>query len=62
MIAGGAIEGYTSVLTTTIAVQTSMGNFEEALVLGLVLISLTLLTAILIKSLSKILAGAFHYE
>lgn len=62
MIAGGAIEGYTSVLTTTIAVQTSMGNFEEALVLGLILISLTLLTAILIKSLSKILAGAFHYE
>gem|GEM_PF-552780 len=55
MIAGGAIEGYTSVLTTTIAIQTSMGNFEEALLLGLILISVTLFTAILTRLLSKLL-------
>ena len=55
MIAGGAIEGYTSVLTTTIAIQTSMGNFEEALLLGLILISITLSTGILIKLLNRLL-------
>lgn len=42
MIVGGNIEGYTSVLTTSIMVSTRSGNFELALWLSLVLLLLCL--------------------
>lgn len=42
MIVGGNIEGYTSVLTTSIMVSTRSGNFELALWLSMILLSLCL--------------------
>jgi tungstate transport system permease protein len=43
LIVGGNIAGYTRVMTTTIALETDKGNFELAVVLGAVLLSLSLL-------------------
>lgn len=43
LMVGGNIREHTRVMTTTIALQTSMGNFEPALSLGIVLIFLALL-------------------
>ena len=40
MIVGGNIEGYTRVMTTAIALETSKGNLALAIGLGLVLISI----------------------
>ena len=42
MIVGGNIEGFTRVMTTTIALETSKGNLPLAIGLGMVLIALTL--------------------
>lgn len=41
MLVGGNIEGQTRVLTTAIVLETRQGNFELALALGAVLLSLT---------------------
>jgi tungstate transport system permease protein len=43
MIVGGNIDGFTRVMTTTIALETSKGNLPLAIGLGLVLISVVLL-------------------
>jgi tungstate transport system permease protein len=43
MIVGGNIEGFTRVMTTTIALETSKGNLRLAMALGLVLIALVTL-------------------
>lgn len=42
MIVGGNIDGFTRVMTTTIALETSKGNLQLAIGLGLVLITLTM--------------------
>lgn len=42
-LVGGDIEGYTRVLTTAIVLETRKGNFDMALALGLVLLSLSYL-------------------
>lgn len=42
LIVGGNIAGYTRVMTTTIALETDKGNFELALALGIILLSLSL--------------------
>lgn len=42
MMIGGNIRGYTRVLTTAIALETSMGNLEISIALGLILISIAL--------------------
>jgi tungstate transport system permease protein len=42
MIVGGNIDGFTRVMTTTIALETSKGNLPLAISLGLVLISIIL--------------------
>ena len=39
MVVGGNIEGYTRVMTTTIALETSKGDLPLALALGLVLLA-----------------------
>lgn len=41
MLVGGNIEGKTRVLTTAIVLETRQGHFEQAIALGLVLLSLT---------------------
>lgn len=43
LIVGGNIAGYTRVMTTTIALETDKGNFELALALGVIMLSLSLL-------------------
>jgi tungstate transport system permease protein len=42
MVVGGNIDGYTRVMTTTIALETSKGNLALAISLGLVLIGIIL--------------------
>jgi len=41
LIVGGNIAGYTRVMTTTIALETDKGNFELALALGIILLTLS---------------------
>ena len=43
LLVGGNIAGYTRVMTTTIALETDKGNFELALALGIILLSISLL-------------------
>jgi tungstate transport system permease protein len=43
MMVGGNLLGYTRVMTTTIALDTSRGDFELAIALGLVLILISFL-------------------
>ena len=43
LIVGGNIAGYTRVMTTAIALETDKGNFELAVALGIILITISLL-------------------
>ena len=43
LIVGGNIAGFTRVMTTTIAMETDKGNFELALALGIILLTISLL-------------------
>jgi tungstate transport system permease protein len=49
MMIGGNIRGYTRVLTTAIALETSKGDLELSLALGIILISLSLLVSLLLS-------------
>jgi tungstate transport system permease protein len=49
MIAGGNIRGYTEVLTTAIAYESSDGNFEMALALGIILLCVALVMAVMVN-------------
>ena len=42
MIVGGNIENYTRVMTSSIALETRMGNLNYAMALGIVLIIITI--------------------
>ena len=42
LIVGGNIAGYTRVMTTTIALETDKGNFELAIALGIILLTISL--------------------
>lgn len=53
LIVGGGIEGYTNVLTTAIAIQTSLGNYEYAIQLGLILVSITVSLVVVLKLLGE---------
>jgi len=53
LIVGGGIEGYTSVLTTAIAVRTSIGDYEVAIQIGLVLLSITISLALMLKAFGE---------
>jgi tungstate transport system permease protein len=48
MVVGGNIEGFTRVMTTSIALETSKGDLPLALALGIVLLGVVLLLNILI--------------
>ena len=54
MIVGGNINHFTRVMTTSIAFETSKGSIELAVALGLILISISFIITLLIKSLRKI--------
>jgi len=49
MMIGGNIRGYTRVLTTAIALETSMGNLELSIALGIILISISLAINLLLN-------------
>ncbi len=53
IIVGGNINGFTRVMTTTIALETSKGNLELALALGAILILIALAVNILFQSLKR---------
>ena len=54
MIVGGNINHFTRVMTTAIAFETSRGSIELAVALGSILLLISLLITLLIKSLRKI--------
>ncbi len=53
LIVGGNIAGYTRVMTTTIALETDKGNFELALALGIILLTLSLIVNIVLHLIQK---------
>ena len=53
MVVGGNIEGFTRVMTTSIALETSKGDLPLALALGLVLLGVVLLLNVLIALLRR---------
>ena len=53
IIVGGNINGLTRVMTTTIALETSKGNLELAMALGIILILLAVIVNIFIHSLKS---------
>ncbi|GAB4204924.1 MAG: ABC transporter permease [Tibeticola sp.] len=53
MIVGGNIEGYTRVMTTAIALETSKGDLPLALALGLILLVVVLLLNALVAALRR---------
>ena len=53
MVVGGNIEGFTRVMTTSIALETSKGDLPLALALGLVLLGVVLLLNVFIALLRR---------
>jgi len=53
MVVGGNIEGFTRVMTTAIALETSKGDLPLALALGFVLMSVVLLLNVCISGLRR---------
>ncbi len=53
MVVGGNIEGFTRVMTTSIALETSKGDLPLALALGFVLMSVVLLLNVCISALRR---------
>lgn len=53
IIVGGNIRGYTRTLTTAMSLETSVGNFELAIALGIILVSLALTVNILVSRLQN---------
>jgi tungstate transport system permease protein len=53
LIVGGNIAGYTRVMTTTIALETDKGNFELALALGIILLTISLIINVALHMIQK---------
>jgi tungstate transport system permease protein len=53
LMVGGNVEGYTRVMTTAIALETSRGDFELALALGIVLLFLSLVVNLALRAVQK---------
>lgn len=53
LMVGGNVEGYTRVMTTAIALETSRGDFELALALGIVLLLLSLVVNLALRAVQK---------
>jgi len=53
MLVGGNIEGKTRTLTTAIVLETGKGNFDLAIALGLVLLSLSFISNVLMLYLQE---------
>jgi tungstate transport system permease protein len=53
LMVGGNIKGYTRVLTTTISLETSKGDVELSIALGIILILMALLVNIILNRLQQ---------
>jgi tungstate transport system permease protein len=53
MMVGGNIEGYTRTMTTAIALETSKGEFETGLALGLLLLAIAFLINFILSCLQQ---------
>jgi tungstate transport system permease protein len=53
MVVGGNLEGFTRVMTTAIALETSKGDLPLALALGLVLLTVVLMLNALLAGLAR---------
>lgn len=53
MMLGGNIAGYTRTMTTAIALETSKGEFELALALGMILLAIAFILNFLLSALNK---------
>ena len=53
MIVGGNIDHYTRVMTTAIALETSVGNLQKATSLGLILVLISMITYSIIYKFNK---------
>lgn len=53
MLVGGNIRGTTRVMTTYIALSTSMGDFDESLMIAAILLTISIVTTVLIKRLQR---------
>ncbi len=53
MMIGGNIRGYTRVLTMTIVLESSMGNLELSMALGIILISVSLAINLLLNRFQR---------
>ena len=53
MMVGGNIQGKTRVMTTYIATETGKGNFQEALILGLILLVIAFIVNLLLQYLRR---------
>ena len=58
MVVGGNIVGFTRVMTTAIALETSKGDLPLALGLGLVLLAVVLLLNALVAGVRAVLGGS----
>ena len=54
LIVGGNIRGYTRVLTTAIALEVSKGEFEKAIALGTVLVTITIAISVVLRLLKRL--------
>lgn len=55
MLVGGNIRGTTRVMTTYIALSTSMGDFDESLVIAGVLLTISTISTVIIKKIQSII-------
>ncbi len=53
LIVGGNIAGFTRVMTTTIALETDKGNFDLALALGIILLTISMVINFALHALQK---------
>ena len=60
MVVGGNIDGFTRVMTTSIALETSKGDLPLALALGILLLAVVLLLNVLIALVRYWLASVRH--
>ncbi|MDZ4246711.1 MAG: ABC transporter permease, partial [Dehalococcoidia bacterium] len=54
IMVGGNIRGYTRTLTTAMSLETSMGNIEFSMALGIILITIALFVSIIVYRLQRL--------
>lgn len=60
MMIGGNIRGATRVLTTSIALETGMGNFGFSIALGLILLGIALIVVIILNIVTASLSDEYR--